>query len=593
MQRELDALRLGEPLPPTRPVARPEPKPEPPKTEVPSFDTPVSSTGPTRLFPDTEMPEYDWRALSDKAYKMENPPANAPFNYEYKNPEAKKLKAQADEMEDKYFADKQAFEREVFDTPVPIKYSRYAREGDNYDGLVDGSDLQKARDKYVVDDENTLSLNESLRNGGKPTALVKRIDKWIDSTSIREPITVQRGIVIDRQFALDNYTVGSELTSPAFTSTSVLPGSRGGANARGYLEGRTKDLDFESEAKRLGMTREEYLSSPERSARDKYFEELLGKSGDRPLDNGVIFEIRLETGQKAGWAGQGEVVLPRGTTLRVDSVTEGGPYDPLSVKATVVKKAEKPVAQRVPAQGNSPSVSTEAPIDVLSRAATEVVSGETETAYKQLLDTLFEDTLAHKGMTALPKVVSKSEWDSLPGDSFFRGIKAGGRLSQSELDRAVNDFYEGDCFTGDGILGKGIYATPDLETAQSYAYGLRARPQDLLDPSAHVFDMKFSADTKFIDMAEARALQEQERKAIADNAYRRVAKIVEDKQSGKITAEQYSAASRTERYRAEAELALNQQSLSSWAMSHDYDVLTDYQYPQMVVLNRGKVITHR
>jgi hypothetical protein len=137
---------------------------------------------------------------------------------------------------------------------------------------------QKARDKYVADDAATLSMNGNLRAGKKPTARALSIDAMVEQGVIRQDVAVWRGSVLPAELHSE-LQVGAEFTDMGFQSTAT---SR--STSEFYADTRLAD----------------------------------GAQGDK-----VMFRYVLREGQVAANVDYGEVVLPRGSRMRIIGRTVG------------------------------------------------------------------------------------------------------------------------------------------------------------------------------------------------------------------------------------------------------------------------------
>jgi len=180
------------------------------------------------------------------------------------SPEANALRDRADELE----AEWQASRKKWYDAHFTVNGKG---TGTNPYMVSDNP----ARDTYVVYDKATLSMNKSLRMGKPPSERALKIDDMVAEGKAVSDTTVFRSSVLPEKL----HTVleeGYEYTDLGFQSTSVARSGTGSAEY--YAKSRVES----------------------------------GVKGDI-----VMMNIKIPAGATARDVGVGEVVLPRGTKMRV------------------------------------------------------------------------------------------------------------------------------------------------------------------------------------------------------------------------------------------------------------------------------------
>ena len=132
----------------------------------------------------------------------------------------------------------------------------------------------RTRNMYVGPDDKTLAMNRGLRSGRAPSAQVKQIEAMVATGRVEMDTNVYRGTVLPKAIH-ENLVVGATFTDLAFQSTDMDK-----STATFYAEARAKN----------------------------------GATGDT-----VMSRIRLKRGDTALEVGYGEVVLQRGTTMKITS----------------------------------------------------------------------------------------------------------------------------------------------------------------------------------------------------------------------------------------------------------------------------------
>jgi SPP1 gp7 family putative phage head morphogenesis protein len=148
---------------------------------------------------------------------------------------------------------------------VGDEFRRFTDEGNN------------TRDKYVVEDEKTLSMNRGLRGGRAATARAKAVDDMIAEHSVAQPTRVYRGALLDDS-AVATFTPGSTFNDKGFQSADL---ERSGAEF--YANARAE-------------------------------QGIQGKP--------VLFEVTITPETKAAYVGVGEVVIGRGASMEVLATRE-------------------------------------------------------------------------------------------------------------------------------------------------------------------------------------------------------------------------------------------------------------------------------
>jgi len=157
---------------------------------------------------------------------------------------------------------------------------RFATEEafDSYRGNIGLSDLNaKARDAYVVDDDATLAMLRSMRDGRALSAKAKKIEAMIADSTVKEPVSTWRGAILDDD-VVARLTPGARWSDKAFQSTDLDP-----AQALWYAGERAADG-------------------------------AVGRT--------VRFRYDLATGTQARYVGYGEVVVQRNVQFVISEVVE-------------------------------------------------------------------------------------------------------------------------------------------------------------------------------------------------------------------------------------------------------------------------------
>lgn len=206
---------------------------------------------------------------------------------------------------------------------------------------------------------NSSSINGGLRNGKlseRDKKIVKHLDEVISSAKpTKADTTVYRGITADSDFAkkLASAKEGEVISDKAFMSTSV---------------NKSKALEYARDAGDAGSKK--------------------GKSG------GVVMEINVPKGTKTiNLSGESdvnsneEVILGRGTSVKVTSVTKKGGETPVKVD---VVKSEAPSKEKAAPTGSPPE-----PLGKVYRKQVETLIG-TDTKEAKALKTVYSQLLEAK-----------------------------------------------------------------------------------------------------------------------------------------------------------------------------------------------------
>jgi hypothetical protein len=223
------------------------------------------SAGLSREFPGGPRWAEEYQAMRSNANRLSKRGQSA---------EAKKINDAADVSYKQMIQDQNQFYREVFQYRQPLTGTQYGK-------------FAAEREAFQVNEVRMLRMNNELRMNpdrvpDEFSEMVRGIDAMIDESQVTEQITVYRGMTVTDKMIEDLsprvgskldeiFKPGAEITDPAFMSADMEA-----SVARGF-------------AKQRGAT----------------------------PDTEVLFRIQLDKGQDAVAVGHGEVVLPRGTSLKV------------------------------------------------------------------------------------------------------------------------------------------------------------------------------------------------------------------------------------------------------------------------------------
>jgi SPP1 gp7 family putative phage head morphogenesis protein len=228
-----------------------------------SITTPSVGVDADSIFPDRELDDLrgEVARIEKEIREMGYTPYGVRDGY---SPEAHALRDRADELEAQWQAKRKKWYDEHF----------------TVNGKGTGTDTwivqeNPARDTYVVYDKATLSMNKSLRQGKPPSERALKIDDMVAEGKAVSDTTVFRSSVLPEKLH-EVLEEGYEYTDLGFQSTSVARSGTGSAEF--YAKVRVEN----------------------------------GAKGDI-----VMMNIKIPAGATARDVGVGEVVLPRGTKMRV------------------------------------------------------------------------------------------------------------------------------------------------------------------------------------------------------------------------------------------------------------------------------------
>lgn len=123
------------------------------------------------------------------------------------------------------------------------------------------------------------------------------------------------------------------------------------------------------------------------------------------------------------------------------------------------------------------------------------------------------------GFDALPAAVTSTEYEALISEGWtqlFRGIAS---ESPEEFAQFSEQFTSSDAmFNGKGLFGNGTYATPDLETAQSFASGesrgIGVTEETVRTGGGGILDLALHPEANVVDINDLWQMREVERDAI-------------------------------------------------------------------------------
>lgn len=202
----------------------------------------------------------------------------------------------------------------------------------------------------------------------------------------------------------------------------------------------------------------------------------------------------------------------------------------------------------------------------------------------QAEDRLMAQLTRDRGFDAKPRILDGPEFDRTRGieieangqsrDELYRGISDTGGRKGVDL---AEDFKSGELFVGDGMIGRGTYSSPEFYIADGYSAG------------GGMLTLKLAPGSRTISLADANALSDRTWKQIREDYVDAITDLARNpnlSEAEKLVLGNQLAA------RKDALQALYR-SPTSTALMNGYDAIIDPSYPQVVILNRGRVIVRR
>jgi SPP1 gp7 family putative phage head morphogenesis protein len=204
---------------------------------------------------------------------------------------------------------------------------------------------------------------------------------------------------------------------------------------------------------------------------------------------------------------------------------------------------------------------------------------------------LFERVIKDRRFDAKPKVLDGAAFDAADRARFdnaagiaqsdlYRGVSDFQDRSAADL---VSDFRDGELFIGDGVIGRGTYSSPEYIIADSF--------RGLSDETGEIITMRLAPDARIIDLATANRMRRNTINQI-DNDYLEEVRYINDNFADPTFADERRKLLQAAEKTRDSQRAL-QGNPTQWALMNGYDAVWDDSYPQMVILNRGKVLIRR
>lgn len=206
---------------------------------------------------------------------------------------------------------------------------------------------------------------------------------------------------------------------------------------------------------------------------------------------------------------------------------------------------------------------------------------------------LFGKILKDRRFDSKPTILDGAKFDAFKGKRFsptdpwdsrgelYRGVSNAGDVTAADM---IDDFREGQLFIGDGTIGQGTYSSPQFLIADAY--------RGMSDETGGIITMKLAPDAKVISLRDANARRELAYMQLR-NDYAEEFRAIDEN----FAADIFTDAERARLQKAATDAFDSQAALirepTQWALLNGYDAVWDDSYPQMVILNRGKVIIRK